>query len=67
MLGNIKNALQGTFHAIRKKHVPRYLAEIEYRFNRQFNLLAMIERLLCVTLRTPPMPYPLMRMAEVYG
>ncbi len=67
MLGNIKNALQGTFHAIRKKHVPRYLAEFEYRFNRRFNLPAMIERLLCVALRTPPMPYPFLRMAEVYG
>ncbi len=67
MPGNIKNALQGTFHAIRKKHVPRYLAEFEYRFNRRFNLPAMIERLLCVALRTPPMPYPFMRMAEVYG
>ncbi len=67
MLGNIKNALQGTFHAIRKKYVPHYLAEFEYRFNRRFNLPAMIERLLCVALRTPPMPYRLLRMAEVYG
>ncbi len=50
-----------------KKHVPRYLAEFEYRFNRRFNLPAMIERLLCAALRTPPMPYPLLRMAEVYG
>ncbi len=66
MLGNIKNALQEIFHAIRKKHVPRYLAEFEYRFNRRFNLPAMIERLLCVALRTP-MPYRLLRMAEVYG
>ncbi len=62
MLGNIKNA----FHAIRKKHVPRYLAEFEYCFNRRFNLPAMIERLLCVALCTP-MPYRLLRMAEVYG
>ena len=38
MLGNVKNSLLGTFHAIRKKHVPRYLAEFEYRFNRRFNL-----------------------------
>ncbi len=67
MPSNIKNALQGTFHAIRKKHVPRYLAEFEYRFNRRFNLPAMIERLPCVALRTPLMPYPLLRMAEVYG
>ncbi|MEW8028156.1 MAG: IS1595 family transposase [Candidatus Thiodiazotropha sp.] len=67
MLGNVKNSLLGTFHAIREKHVPRYLAEFEYRFNRRFNLPEMIERLLVVALRTPPMPYRLLRMAEVYG
>jgi transposase-like protein len=67
MLGNVKNSLLGTFHAIREKHVPRYLAEFEYRFNRRFDLPAMIERLLFVSLRTPPMPYRLLRMAEVYG
>lgn len=66
MLGNVKNSLLGTFHAIRAKHVPRYLAEFEYRFNRRFNLPTMIERLLFVGLRTPPMPYRLLRMAEVY-
>ncbi|MCU7849799.1 MAG: IS1595 family transposase [Candidatus Thiodiazotropha sp. (ex Lucinoma kastoroae)] len=67
MLGNVKNSLLGTFHAIREKHVPRYLAEFEYRFNRRFNLPAMIERLLFVALRTPPMPYRFLRMAEIYG
>ena len=67
MLGNVKNSLLGTFHAIRKKHVPRYLAEFEYRFNRRFNLPSMIERLLFVALRTPPMPYRFLRMAEAYG
>ena len=66
MLGNVKNALTGTFHAIREKHAPRYLAEFEYRFNRRFDLATMIERLLFVSLRTPPMPYRLLKMAEVY-
>jgi transposase-like protein len=67
MLGNVKNSLLGTFHAIREKHVPRYLAEFEYRFNRRFDLPKMIERLLFVALRTPPMPYRFLRMAEIYG
>ena len=67
LLGNVKNALLGTFHAIREKHVPRYLAEFEYRFNRRFDLPAMIERLTFVALRTPPMPYRLLKLAEVYG
>ncbi len=67
LLGNVKNALLGTFHAIRKKHVPRYLTEFEYRFNRRFDLPIMIDRLIYVALRTPPMPYRFLRMAEVYG
>jgi len=32
-LGNIKAAIAGTYRAINSKHVPRYLAEFEYRFN----------------------------------
>ena len=67
LLGNLKNALRGTYHAIRVQHVPRYLAEFEYRFNRRFDLPAMIERLTCVALHTPPIPYRLLKMAEIYG
>ena len=67
LLGNIKTALTGTFHAIREKHVPRYLAEFEYRFNRRFDLPSMIERLAYVALRTPPMPQRLLSMAEQWG
>jgi len=46
----------GTFHAISKKHFSRYLAEFCYRFNRRFDLKAMIPRLGYVAVRTPPMP-----------
>lgn len=67
VLGNVKNALRGTFHAVRAKHAPRYLAEFEYRFNRRFHLPSMIERLVYVAARTPPMPYPLVTLAETYG
>ena len=38
ILGNIKNALCGTYHAVRPKYAQRYLAEFEYRFNRRFDL-----------------------------
>ena len=63
-LGNIKSAIAGTYRAIRDKHVPRYLAEFEYRFNRRYDLAAMIPRLGYVALRTPPMPYRLLKLAE---
>lgn len=67
LLGNVKNSLAGTFHAFHLKHAPRYLAEFEYRFNRRFDLGSMIERFSYVALRTPPMPYRLLRLAEVYA
>jgi hypothetical protein len=67
LLGNLKNALCGTCHAICEQHVPRYLAEFEYRFNRRFDLPAMIEQMICVALRTLPMPNRLLKMTEVYG
>ncbi len=66
LLGNVKNALRGTFHAFDLKHSARYLAEFEYRFNRRFDLGSMIERFSHAALRTPPMPYRLLKMAEVY-
>jgi ISXO2-like transposase domain len=44
-LGNIKAAIAGTYRAINTKHVPRYLADLEYRFNRRYDLTAMIPRL----------------------
>ena len=66
-LGNIKSALNGTYRSISSKHVPRYLAEFEYRFNRRFDLKAMIPRLTWASVRTPPMPYRLLKLAEVYA
>lgn len=38
MLGNIKCAITGTYRALRKKHMVRYLAEFECRFNHRFDL-----------------------------
>ena len=64
-LGNIKAAIVGTYRAIHEKHVPRYLAEFEYRFNRRYDLAAMIPRLAWAATRTPPMPYRLLKLAEV--
>jgi len=64
-LGNIKAAITGTYRAIHEKHVPRYLAEFEYRFNRRYDLAAMLPRLTWAAVRTPPMPYRLLKLAEV--
>src|ERR1700685_1693134 len=61
-LGNIKAAITGTYRAINSKHVPRYLAEFEYRFNRRYDLATMIPRLTWAAVRTTPMPYRLLKM-----
>ncbi len=67
MLGNLKRSIHGTYHSVSAKHLPRYLAEFSYRFNRRFDLAAMIPRLAYVALRTPPMPYQLLKLAEPHG
>lgn len=66
MLGNIKNAMHGTYRAIRAKHLPRYLAEFAYRFNRRFDLAAMVGRLGSAAALTPPMPYRFVTLAEAH-
>ena len=63
ILGNIKGSITGTYRGARK-HAGRTLAEFEYRFNRRFDLAAMIPRLGYVATRTPPMPYRLLKLAE---
>jgi len=64
MISNVKNAMHGTYHAIRLKHLPRYLAEFSYKFNRRFDLRGMLNRLLFACMRTPPMPDRLLKLAE---
>ena len=64
ILGNVKNAIVGTYKAISSKHIPRYLSSFAYRFNRRFHLPDLFIRLAYVAIRTPPMPYRLLKLAE---
>jgi len=64
-LGNVKAAMVGTYRAVHEKHAARYLAEFEYRFNRRYDLGEMITRLAFVALTTTPMPYRLLKLADV--
>src|SRR5262245_10546045 len=66
MLGNIKTSIAGTYRAIRKKHMVRYLAEFEWRFNHRFDLAAMIPALGRAAVRTPPATYSYLKWAD-YG
>ena len=65
VLGNLKTALKGTYHAFDfAKYAHRYLAEAQYRFNRRFNLATILARLLRAACITPPRPAPVIRLAE---
>ena len=65
VIGNAKNALHGSYHAISSLHVPRYLAELCYRFNHRFQLDEMVDRLLHNALHTLPIPQRLLKLAEL--
>ena len=65
LLGNLKTALSGTYHAINHaRYAHRYLAEFTYRFNRRFDLAAMVPRLLRAAVTTKPYPLNILRLSE---
>lgn len=65
MLGNLKTSLNGTYHSIKHaKYANRYLAEFAYRFNRRFDLAAMVPRLLRAAVTTKPQPLSILRISE---
>jgi ribosomal protein L37AE/L43A len=67
VLGNLKRALAGTYHAFDfAKYAHRYLAEAQYRFNRRFNLHSILARLLRAACLTTPTPASAIRAAEVH-
>ena len=65
VLGNIKRAISGTYHAIRQaKYARRYLAEAAYRFNRRFRLADLLPRLAVAMMRCKPCAEPRLRLAS---
>jgi ribosomal protein L37AE/L43A len=68
VLSNLKTAISGTYHAFKfAKYADRYLAEVQYRFNRRFDLGSILVRLVRAATLTPPRPEPMIRLAEVGG
>lgn len=68
VIGNVKRALDGTYHAFGFfKYAERYLGEAMYRFNRRFDLAAMVPRLLVAAARCKPWPERQLRNLPVYG
>lgn len=65
ILGNLKTALSGTYHSFdHAKYGARYLAEFAYRFNRRYDMAAMLPRLLRAAALTQPLPLKYLRWSE---
>jgi len=56
VLGNLKTALAGTFHVLKfSKYGDDYLGAFAYRFNRRFDLRALVARSIVDVARCSPM------------
>jgi len=65
ILGNLKTLLAGTYHSFGfEKYAHRYLAQVQYLFNRRFDLCAILIRLARIACQTRPCPLPAIRAAE---
>ena len=64
-LGNIKTSLSGTYHAFGfRKYAHRYLGQVQYLFNRRFDLREVLERLARAASQGLPCPLRTVRAAE---
>lgn len=65
VLSNLKTAMSGTYHAVKfAKYAPRYLAELQYRFNRRYALHELLGRLLRACSHTQPRTNRSIRLTE---
>ena len=65
VLGNLKTAFTGTYHAFDfKKYAHRYLGEVQYRFNRRFDLANILKRLIVAAVLTKKRSESILRSAE---
>jgi hypothetical protein len=65
VLGNLKTAIAGTYHAFKfAKYANRYLAEYQYRFNRRFDIRALPQCVIRAAVACKPAPLRSLRMAE---
>jgi transposase-like protein len=65
VLSNLKTALAGTYHAFGfEKYAHRYLSQVQYLFNRRYDLRAILVRLARAASNTKPCPLQAVRLAE---
>lgn len=65
VLGNIKTSLAGTYHAFCfRKYAHRYLGQVQYLFNRRFDLRTILARLARAASQAGPCSMRAVRAAE---
>ncbi|CAH1204069.1 hypothetical protein NTGBS_510028 [Candidatus Nitrotoga sp. BS] len=65
VLGNLKTAISGTYHAFDfRKYADRYLTKVQNRFNRRFYLGIILKRLVRAAAITNPCTEAVIRAAE---
>jgi hypothetical protein len=65
VLGNLKTAFAGTYHSFGfAKYSHRHLAQVQYLFNRRFDLRAILVRLVRAACSTAAHPLAVLRAAE---
>ena len=57
VFGNLKTWLRGTFHGVSRKHMPGYLAEFAYRFDRRWREEELFGFVLRRAAHGEPLPY----------
>lgn len=53
----LKRGIMGSFHHVSIKHLPRYLGEFEFRFNRRAEQASMFDETLARMAKVKPMPF----------
>jgi len=64
---NLKTWLKGTHHGVSSKHLPHYVDEFVFRFNRRRTPMAAFQSLLGLTTQHAPTTYKMLYEAEPTG
>ena len=64
---NLKTWLRGTHHGVSARHLPHYVDEFVFRFNRRRTPMAAFRSLLGLTAQHAPAPYKMLYAAEPTG
>jgi transposase-like protein len=64
---NLKTWLKGTHHGVSSKHLPHYVDEFVFRFNRRRTPMAAFQSLLGLTTQHAPTTYQMLYAAEPTG